>query len=59
HYVTYIAEATFAIGVVVVGKLIQKRKAAAMEKATADGRQGGEPAKAAATSGTEPEKEEV
>ncbi len=32
-YVVYIAEATFAVGVVVVGKLIQKRKKAAMEAA--------------------------
>jgi len=30
-YVTYIAEATLAIGVVVAGKLIQKRKKARME----------------------------
>jgi len=59
HYVTVIAEVTFAIGVVVVGKLIQRRKAAAMESATADGRHGGEPAIAAATSKTEPEKEKV
>jgi YjbE family integral membrane protein len=31
HYVTYIAEATFAIGVVVVGKLIMKRRKARKE----------------------------
>ena len=31
HYVTYIAEATFAIGVVVVGKLIMKRRQAEKE----------------------------
>jgi predicted tellurium resistance membrane protein TerC len=30
-YVTYIAEAAFAVGVVVVGKLIMKRKKARME----------------------------
>ena len=35
HYVTYIAEATFAIGVVVVGKLIMKRKKAQLEAAEA------------------------
>jgi predicted tellurium resistance membrane protein TerC len=31
HYVTYIAEAAFAIGVVVVGKLIMKRRQAEKE----------------------------
>jgi YjbE family integral membrane protein len=35
HYVTYIAEAAFAIGVVVVGKLIMKRRKAAKDAAEA------------------------
>jgi YjbE family integral membrane protein len=35
HYVTYIAEVTLAIGVVVVGKLIMKRKKAQREAAEA------------------------
>ena len=35
HYVTVIAEVTFAIGVVVVGKLIMKRRKAAKEAAEA------------------------
>lgn len=38
-YVTYIAEVTFAIGVVVVGKLIMKRKKARLEAAEAASRQ--------------------
>ena len=33
HYVTIIAEVTFAIGVVVVGKLIMKRRKAQKEAA--------------------------
>lgn len=59
HWVVYVVEVVFAVGVVAVGKMLLKRKAAAMEKATADGRQRGEPAKAAATSETESKKEEV
>jgi hypothetical protein len=35
HYVTYIAEAAFAVGVVVVGKLIMKRRKAAKDAAEA------------------------
>jgi len=35
HYVTYIAEATFAIGVVLIGKLIMRRKKAQLEAAEA------------------------
>ncbi|MBF8259728.1 MAG: integral membrane protein, YjbE family [Actinobacteria bacterium] len=47
HWVVYAVEAVFAVGVVAVGKMLLKRKAAAMGKATADGRQRGEPAEAA------------
>jgi len=35
HYVTYIAEVTLAVGVVVVGKLIMKRKKTRREAAEA------------------------
>lgn len=58
HATEIAVEILFAVGVVVAGKLLLRRRAAAMEKATADGRQG-KPAIASATSETEPEKEEV
>jgi predicted tellurium resistance membrane protein TerC len=36
HYVVYVVEAAFAIGVVVVGKLLMKRKKAQAQEALAE-----------------------
>ncbi len=59
-WVEYAVMALFAVGVIVVGKYLSKRKSAkARESAAADGRQRGELGKAAATSETESKKEEV